>query len=98
VDLGWEGVGDWGAFDGTLCDELKSRGYGFAVVNTVYDPVQNSKRHDLYVRDLEGHLDGGLRACAVDGYFEGARGSEINAALLELRDSITKDTKSRLTH
>lgn len=85
-------------FDATFCDEIKSRNIQIAVVNTIYDEIDNSGIYDLIGRDNKDAATQALKDCASpDLYFEANSPGEINDSFEALAAKIASSTP-RLTN
>lgn len=75
--------------DPSHCDRLKDQGYTVAVLNTRYDPLDDSGRYDYLISPKAHLFKPALEACASpDLYFEVGSGEDMTGAFRRLARDI----------
>ena len=88
---------EYKVIDPAHCQGVKDAGFELAVVNTRYDPIDNSGRYDALARDNTPLFGPALRACASPGlYFEVASGGDIQSVFEDLARDIVPGQIARI--
>lgn len=84
-------------FPVAVCDQIRSRGLGISVINTIYDPLADSRRYTEIVAPIASSIKQNLQACSdADMYFEANKAGPIEEAFTQLAARLNQQ-KIRLT-